>query len=63
MIRMIFYRRMVQPNEIVTLDVASPALIANMLLSGPVLGILCVPLLTLIERGTVVPTWLASPPA
>lgn len=63
LILMIFYRRMVQPNEIVTLDVASPALIANMLLSGPVLGLLCVPLLTLIERGTVVPTWLASPPA
>ena len=59
-ILVLFYRRTMQPVEIVTLDLSSLALIANMLLGGPALGLLSIPLLARRLRDKRLPNWLTS---
>lgn len=60
LIVLIAYRKIALPMEDVTLSISGLALIGNVLVGGPFLGILSIPLLTLLSRGKTLPAWLAS---
>jgi hypothetical protein len=56
----ISWRRLAQPDEDLTLSISGVALIVNVFFGGPFLGILGVPLLGLLNFGTILPSWMAS---
>lgn len=57
LIVMIAYRRIVLPGEEFTLGVSGTALLGNILFGGPLMGLLSIPLLNMLFRGSVLPAW------